>query len=189
MEPMMATRKNYSPEEYKLMSRCVNEIVDQLAEEMYKNFGLLCSAQGGSMPYDIESIGVEFTLHQCVSIEEARELEVKVTERFVEIVNAHEAVRPYLRDYPWDHKRAEVMLAFYAKDGKYYYDGLSLVLQAHDDICYFAPDTYSPTRMHKIKEEPYIEAKEIVDTSPSCLKPFIVPKKRIFFRLFWPFLP
>ena len=52
--------------------------------------------------YDIQEIDVNFLYCHQVSIEEARELEIRATERFVEIINAHEAIRPYLRDYTWD---------------------------------------------------------------------------------------
>ena len=97
----MAEEKNYSKKERAVINRSVNEVVDVLEKEMKEQFGLRCTGQGGSMPYDIQEISVRFVCRQQVTVEEARELEIRVTERFVEIINSHEAIRPFLRDYPW----------------------------------------------------------------------------------------
>ena len=49
------------------------------------------------MPYDVQKIRVNFVCHHQVIIEEARELEIRSTERFVEIINTHESIKSYLR--------------------------------------------------------------------------------------------
>ena len=173
---LMAGKKDYTQEEYFLMSRCVQEIVTVFKKEMEEQFGLSCTGRGGSMPYDIQEIGVDFIIHRQVSIEEARELEIKATERFVELINAHDVIRPYLRDYPWDHNRARVMIAFRAENGKNYPDGVRLILQAKEQVFYFGPKK-SPNDIDHMKEESYAEAKSIVYSTPSCLKPIEKKKK------------
>ena len=175
-ETLMAERKDYTEEEYSLMSHSVHEIVDSLEKEMKEQFGLVCIGSGGSMPYDIQSIRVDFVIHKQVSIEEARELEIRATERFVEIVNAHEVVRPYLRDYPWDHNRARIIISFHRENGNDYSQGVRFILQAKDQLFYFGPKK-SPNDIDHMKEEPYEEAKSIVNNSPSCLKPIEKKKK------------
>jgi hypothetical protein len=105
---------------------------------------------------------VDFLLNKKTSVEEARELEVKATERFVELVNAHEKVRPYLRDYPWDYNRARIMIAFRKENGQDYPEGVRLILQAKEKIYYFGPEKF-PNDIDHMKEESYIEAKKIVD--------------------------
>ena len=170
MEPGMAEEKNYSKKERAIINRSVNEVVDALEKEMKEKFGLRCIGQGGSMPYDIQEIGARFLCHQQVEIEEARELEVCAIERFVEIINSHEAIRPYLRDYPWDYRRARVMISFYREDGEDYPEGIRLILQGKDQLFYYGPKK-SPNDIDHLKEEPYEEAKKIVSSTPSCLKP------------------
>jgi hypothetical protein len=170
MEPMMAREKDYSKKEREVLNRSLNEVVDMLEKEMKEQFGLRCIGQGGSMPYDIQEIGVRFLVHQQVTIEEARELEVRATERFVEIINAHEGIRPFLRDYPWDYRRASIVIAFRDERGNDYPDGITLILQGKDKLFYFGPERY-PNDIDHLKEEPYDEAKKIVNSSPSCLKP------------------
>jgi hypothetical protein len=181
----MATKKKYSPEEDKIMSESVHEIIGKFCNDMYDSYGLMCSATGGSMPYDVEAIIVYLDLiNRQVSLEEARELEVKAIERLTELVNAHEAIRPYLREYPWNTGRSKVLLAFYQKDGKDYSEGIRLVLQAHNKLVYFGPQK-SLQDIDPLKREPFEEAKKIVDTSPSCLSSFKPkPKKKKFFGLF-----
>jgi hypothetical protein len=78
MGSAMATKKNYSPEERKIINRSFDEIVGKFCNDMYDSYGLMCSATGGSMPYDVEAIIVYLDLiNRQVSLEEARELEVK----------------------------------------------------------------------------------------------------------------
>ena len=177
MEPIMTVEKEYSKEERAILNRSVNEVVDTFEKEMKEQFNLLCTGQGGSMPYDIQEIGIRFVCHQQATIEEARELEIRSTERFVEIINAHEAIRPYLRDYPWDHNRAEVVIAFRDNNGKSYPEGITLVLQARDQIIYYGPKKF-PNDIDHLKEEAYSEAKKIVESNPSCLKPIEKQEKK-----------
>ena len=173
----MTVEKDYSKEERAILNRSVSEVVNMFEKEMKEQFGLRCTGQGGSMPYDIQKIGVDFVLHQQTTIEEARELEIRSTERFVEIVNTHEAIRPYLRDYPWDHNRARVMIAFRDLKGKDYPEGISLIFQAKNQIIYYGPEKF-PNDIDSLKEEPYAEAKKIVESNPSCLKPIEKQEKK-----------
>ena len=176
---LMSEEKNFTEEEYALMSRYVHEIVDTFEKEMKERFGLSCTSQGGSMPYDIQSIGIGFASYQQATIEEARELEIRATERFVEMVNAHEAIRPYLRDFPWNHNRTEITISFRQKNGTYYPQGVRFIFQAKEQVFYYGPKKSPSEVSATIKEESYAEAKNIVNSTPSCLKP--VQKKKEWF--------
>ena len=186
MEPAISEEKDYSKEEDALMIRSVNEIVSLLKREMKEQFELKCIGSGGSMPYDIQELDVDFLYCHQVSIEESRELEIRATERFVEIINAHETIRPYLRDYPWDHNRARIKIAFRNERGQDYPEGVRLILQAHEKMYFFGPEKF-PNDIDHMKEEPYAEAKQIVNSTPSCLKPIVIKpieKKKKWFGLF-----
>jgi hypothetical protein len=178
MESLVAEKRDYSPEERKVINRCVAEVVDALEKEMKKQYGFICIGEGGGMPYDIEEIGMRFLREQQTSIDEARELEIRATERFVEIINNHKEIRPYLRDYPWNHSRARVTIAFRNEKGKDYPEGVTFILQARDKMFYFGPERAPNDVDNVIKEEPYAEAKKIVESSPSCLKPIEKPVKK-----------
>jgi hypothetical protein len=184
----MAEKKDDSHEERAILNCSVNAVIKLLKQEMKEKFGLLCIGCGGSMPYDIQEIGVDFLYCQQVSVEEARELEIKATESFVEIINAHQGIRPYLRDYPWDYRRAKVMISFNRENGEEYPEGVRLIFHARDQIFYYGPKKHPKEVGITIKEEPYAEAKEIVNSTPSCLKPLIIKpvekKKKKWFGLF-----
>src|SRR5271154_3345028 len=79
----------------------VDEIVKDYLYEMQKDFGLVCAGRGGCMATRVESIDIFFDVYRKGSLEEARELFVKAQTRLVEKVNAHEKIRPFLKEYPF----------------------------------------------------------------------------------------
>jgi hypothetical protein len=98
--PMQA--KGYEPAEY---LQYEVEIRKFFAEEMKKEFGLVCIGEGGSMPYDVEEIDVNFICYKRGTIEEARKLEIHATERLVKRINEHEKISPFLRERPFKPNR------------------------------------------------------------------------------------
>jgi hypothetical protein len=173
---LMAERKDYTDKEHELKEHCVHELVDIFATEMEEKFGLYCSGVGGSMPWDIRKIGVRFCLQKETSIEEARELQVRATERFIEIINGSQKIRPYLIEYPWTHNGVEIAISFLKPDGFCYKNAVSLIFQAKGKLFYYG-ERGEDSLESEIKEETYEEAKQIVETSPSCLKSIEKKKK------------
>lgn len=157
---MFSKEKN---EDYEIF---VNQIISSFANEMEKKYGLICNGHGGKMPHDVEEIEVGFILHKKASIEEARDLEVKATERFLEMINSHEKIRPFLREYPFKANRGEVSISFRTSDGIHYTDGsVAYVTQFKNKISYCADKETSPSLI-LLKEEPYEEALKIVNQTP-----------------------
>src|SRR5271170_3047510 len=66
------------------------EVIRSFSKQVEKEFGLECVGSGGSMPHDVQEISVKFIAYQHATVQQARELEVKLTEKFVQIINAHE---------------------------------------------------------------------------------------------------
>ena len=178
MESAMAVKREHSKEERKIMNQSVNDIVTIFEKEMKDQFGLMCTSLGGGMAYDVDEIGIGFLLNQQTSIEEARELEIRATERFVELINTNESIKPYLRDPPWNQNRARVRITFYNEYGEDYPEGVRLILQAHETVFYFGPKKTPKEVGITIKEEPYAEAKAFVENNPSCLKPIEKAQKK-----------
>ena len=58
----------------------VNELTRSFAAEMYKEYRLECVGSGGSMPYDVEEVSVKLVACQIVTVDQAREMEIKATE-------------------------------------------------------------------------------------------------------------
>lgn len=143
----------------------VNQIIESFSKEMEKEFGLVCYGYGGSMPYDVEEIRIKFSAYQRATIEEARILEVNVTERFLKTINSHEKIRPFLREYPFTPNRGEVSISFKRANHTPYTDGsVSYVSQFNNRIFYRADMENSP-RLIPLADEPYEEALKIVKGS------------------------
>ena len=156
----------------------VDEIVRAFAMEMRHNFGLLWIGDGGRMSDDVEEVEVIFHARRKTSIEEARELEVRATERLVEMINAHEKIRPFLREYPFTANRADVSISFVKRDHTAYTDGtVAFVYQARNKIFYRKKDTKT-NQLLLLLEEPYEEALNKVQHSPPTKG--ISPRSELF---------
>jgi hypothetical protein len=134
---------------------------------MYKEHGLECGASGGRMPYDVEEISVSLAANHTATVEQARELVIKTTERFAQIINAHEKIRPFLREYPFPSNRVDVSISFRdpkRKKPSGLYMEVTYVLQARNRIYYQTDDPQNPYVGKDIKDEPYEEALKIVQS-------------------------
>jgi len=174
--------------------RYVKEIVNDFVREMEKETGLSCSASGGSMPHDVERLEVRFIEYRRVTLEEARQLEVKAIQKLLKKVNEHEKIRPFLREYPFDHNRVGISLAFETDRAGYYLDGsVAFVCNGNNTIFYDKAEKqlvkYSPIydgvtggifkQAHEEEEEilvplttePYEEAVKIVAATAPLEKP------------------
>jgi hypothetical protein len=149
-----------------IYTQYVAEVTSSFVKKMHKEYGLECGASGGEMPYDVEEISVSLVAYRSATVEEARELEIKTTERFVQIINAHEKIRPFLREYPFPSSRASVAISFEKPRKKTFAidDNVLFVFQARNRIFYRAKNPDNPYVPKLIKDEPYEEALKIVQS-------------------------
>lgn len=142
---------------------CVAEVTSIFLNQVYKEYGFECGASGGRMPYDVEEISVQLIANRSATIDEARELEIILTEKFAQIINDHKKIRPFLREHPFPCSRARVSIAFEKANRKNSSkNDVVLVLHAKNRIYYHAKNPENPYVLKDIKDEPYEEAREIV---------------------------
>jgi hypothetical protein len=153
---------NAKDDDSPIYTQYVAEVTSSFVKEMHKKYGLECGASGGAMPYDVEEILVQLVAYRSATIEQARELEVKATERFAQIINAHEKIRPFLREYPFPSSRARVTISFRKKRKHPTDDDVEFVCHAKNKLYYLAHDPDHPYVGKDIKNEPYEEALKIV---------------------------
>ena len=155
----------------------VDRIQGQFIREMEQTYGWVCVGDGGSMPDKVRSISVQFAIPRRATIEEARALEVMATERFSEMVNADEKIRPYLCEFPFPPQRTEVSLSFYTPLGNPPSDGsVAFLFHAKEKLFYCSFDPMTKQSFVDIFQEPYLDAKQIVASSPK-LNPFAHEQK------------
>ncbi len=144
-------------------TRYAKEIRQTFIKQVKKEFGFNCEMTGGSMPYDVEEIFVKFGANRSANLEQARELEVVLTEKFIKIINAHEKIRPFLREYPFPSNRAIVGIRFYPPSKKQSSQhAVDFMYQAKGKIYYRADDPQNPYALKAVHEEPYEEALKII---------------------------
>jgi len=146
----------------------VTEVTRAFSKQIKKEFDLECIGNGSSMPHDVEEISIKFVAYQRATVEQARELEVKITERLIRMINAHEKIKPFLRESPFPFYRTRVGISFYKKNNSPYVDGsVAYVSLVNSRIYYSAEDPSNPYVYKEIKDEPYEEARRIVQGTNS----------------------
>lgn len=150
----------------------VDEVTEIFLDEVSREYGFECGSSGGSMPYDVEEISVKLVAEQSATVEAARELLVKTTERFAQIINAHEKIRPFLREYPFPASRADVSISFRNPKKKKFSlsnnnDNVVFAFQAKGKIFYHGHNPENEYLFRPIKDEPYEEAVKIVQKDAS----------------------
>jgi hypothetical protein len=149
----------------------VDQVIHQIAKEMKEEYSFRCIGDGGKMPQDIEEISVDFIDYKKATVEDARILEVNATEKFLKIINSHEKIRPFLREFPFKANRVKVYISFNKPDNTWYSDGsVAVVFQARDKLFFrqAQPITQDLLPLH---EELYETALKIVQESPKKESP------------------
>ena len=167
---LLELKVNAKEYESPVYTQCVAEVTSTFLKEVYKEYGFECGASGGEMPYDVEEISVKIVAYQNATIEEARELEVILTEKFTQIINSHEKIRPFLREFPFPSSRARVSISFRSPKKKFSLSSkndVKYVLQVKGIIYYQADNPDNPYVYRDIKDEPYEEALKIVRNNAS----------------------
>jgi hypothetical protein len=136
-----------------------HEIMDSFAEEMHQEFGLVCTGKGGAMARgDVEEMALSFIAYREASVREAGDLEVMVTERFLQKINQDERIKPFLHTHPFKADRAEVSISFESPDGHPQRRGVSYVSQYRNKIHYRKKNPLKKG-LENLGDQPYEEAK------------------------------
>ncbi len=107
-----------------IYEKYVDEIVNPFVRDVKNKYGLVCIASGGTMPRNVERISLRFNFYQKTSLEEARELIIKLKAELISRVNAHQKIRPFLKEYPFTWVGADIAISFYKpKTVSHYLDG------------------------------------------------------------------
>jgi antitoxin component YwqK of YwqJK toxin-antitoxin module len=146
-----------------MASTYVHQVTKSFLKIAKKEFGATCCGSGSGMPFDVEFITVFLSIKRKGTVEEGRELFVKLTDRFVEVVNQHEKLRPYLREYPFTPLRAEVIIDFCNERGETNTDGgvARIMLSSKKILCYRTIKSKG-AQPEDLFVEPYEEALKIV---------------------------
>lgn len=89
------------------------------------------------MPTDVENIDVLFISYQQSTIDDARRMEVNGIESLLQRINAHEKIRPYLREFPFKIDRVNLSISFRTETDDRPLDGsVAFIFLARNKIFY-----------------------------------------------------
>ena len=158
---------------YALRKECypyLQRIRTKFKAEMKKNHDLFCNGEGGQANERLHLVHFDFAGLRRASIEEARELIVKATDRLLELINENEHLRPYLYVHPFTPYDLDITITFFSDPDNFYRDGsVTGVSQYNRKIIYNA---YPPTKIpgdslnYEILEENYDVAKKTIAEHP-----------------------
>lgn len=164
------------------------DLVNLFAQEMKAKYGLYYS--GRAFPDTLNEIELSFETCQRISVEQARELEVNVIQRFLSIINNSVQIRPYLPEFPYKVNRLTVSIEFPTNQDKYPVDGsVARVFLIKNRIFYrkaelkkikstmynfdgsiSESEEWEEERLVALLDETYEEALQKVKASASCSK-------------------
>ena len=140
------------------------EIMNPFIDECEKNYQLECIGTGGRFAYNVAGINITFVAYRKGTIEESRKLEVSMTEKLLSEINSSEKIRPFLVEYPFKSTNIDISLSFQKADDSNYTDG-SVVHAFHaKDKLFYSSEDPKTGKLVRILEEPYEEAKKIVNS-------------------------
>lgn len=154
-------------------SHYVNEVRSNFAKQMLKELGLVCEGDRGRTNKKVEEIGLQFRAYRRATIDEARVLQLYVMEKFIDAINEHEKLRPFLAEVPFTYKRVMISITFKGADGRCAEGGLGWVKNVPDDaleenrnkLFYKSFDPFTGDIVY-LHSEPYEEALELVKANP-----------------------
>ncbi len=128
-----------------------------------KKYNLKRYSIGGTMIKDIERLISRYILVGKMTIDEARGMFIDCNEKLTQMVNEHEKIRPYLRDYPFSRTRVDITIKFCDKHGVENSDGsVSRASFGIDDKIFYRSQRSLDSKNEIILKEPYAEALKIV---------------------------
>jgi hypothetical protein len=141
-----------------------DEIIREFQKIACKEFGVEAVGSGGQMPFDVVSFDVGFWMRKKGTVEEARDLIVKLKEKLRVIINNHEKIRPYLREYPISIKNARASVSFPSQDknGIFYDKSVTLAWVTNQQKIYYRSNNPNTDQLEPLFEESYEDAVKIV---------------------------
>lgn len=82
--------------------RIVNKLLCKISKELERKYKIKTIGTCVGMPSGVVGkLGLDFQVRGAISKDEARKILIESTEYFLEIINSHEELQPYLKNYPF----------------------------------------------------------------------------------------
>ncbi len=154
---LLSNKHKYIPsEKQKLANKIQYKVAAQLKEETH----LSPCGTGGQMMNEIKMLALSFDYYQPLNIEQARELLIIATERFISEINQTQPIHPYLHNYPFKPENVEIRIFLYKPDhSDVGAENLSVVSML-EGVLYYKVDNPKTKLFTTVLTETYEEALE-----------------------------
>jgi hypothetical protein len=149
-----------------------NIIVNEYVIDMKSFYGLRCFGVGGGFLEKVNRISISFTLEGQRSQKELREIIVSITNDLLIRYNSDEALRPYLKNFPFTAENLRITIYLVDENGKDIHnkgrttDLFSGVFQSYGEVRYMIENDEKPYPQDLYKET-YEEALMFVKNKKS----------------------
>ena len=151
-----------SAERFSRKEKIADKITAEVAKEIKEETGLSLIGTGGGMMRQIHTLSMSFQCYNPLTIEQARELLIYCSEKYLNKINSSEQIRPYLQNYPFKAKDIGVGIFIYESDKHPVLAGnLSLATVFNGNLAYKVnPSDWEPLKT--IHKETYEQALRIL---------------------------
>ncbi|KIC73307.1 hypothetical protein DB42_CC00180 [Neochlamydia sp. EPS4] len=145
-------------------AKFVSEILDKASKKLRSKYDMRTIGTGIGMPDGVVTmLALSFEKTGPLSREEGRRIIVDCVQEMLQIINTHERIRPYLKNYPFTPN--DIKIAIFLKDPSgynIYYPHFGALSSTKAQIDYMFTASENPNRYMKIEEEKFEEALEMV---------------------------
>jgi hypothetical protein len=131
--------------------QCAQKVRAKAAKFLAKKYNLSCIGYGGSMMKTVDELALKFNIYHPLEQEEARKLIVACTQDFLSIINQDQAIRPYLKNYPFTPQNVEIAIFSNTPKGGTVYDPYIGVVSASDGFVWYR--TNDPNNRYRYKSK------------------------------------
>ena len=100
-------------------SSYISDIINSFLKQMKVELGIQCSGDGRIRDEDVEVILLKFIAYRRATIDEARALILFTMDKFLEAINAHEKIQPFLAEKPFCLRNISLSIHFEGANGIY----------------------------------------------------------------------
>ncbi len=136
----------------------VDKMMVEFSNEMLQEEKFYLTRYGGGLRHDIEMVCLGYRTKRRATVEEARELFIKYSQKLLQRINEDEKMRPFLNQYPFTANDIEFGLSFVQKNNRPFTDGsVAYVSVVRGNIYYYRYDG-GKRDFVEILKEPYQDA-------------------------------
>ena len=141
-----------------------DRMVVKLAKEAYLEDGLRCTGRAGGTIGGVNYLGISFNSfdHTTMTIDEARVLVVKWTERYRDNINKHVKLRPFLKYFPFTVDHISISVGFFDCYGEWLTPESIGHTAMHRGQVYYCIKGPGEEPLQDVHLETYEEARRIV---------------------------